>query len=125
MGIVGTITELEGTWLAVEARVNGEPALEVVGQKLSFTGNRFQIRKNGELLYGGCVDLDTSEEISTIEFDQNETDSLFGTRLGIYRWNGDALEICDNAPDMAAHRPNDFSQRNDQGRVWVRFARQH
>ena len=125
MGVVSTITDLEGTWLAVEARVDGEPAQQIVGQRLCFTGDRFQISKNGELLYGGGVTLDALDQRATIDFDQHETDTLAGTWLGIYERDGDVLVICDNAANMACPRPSGFDKRNDRGYVWVRFERQH
>ena len=42
---------LQGTWTATQAERDGKAADDVVGHRLSFTGNRFQIRsKDGKTL---------------------------------------------------------------------------
>ena len=42
---------LQGTWTATKEGRDGKPADEVLGNRLSFSGNRFQIRsKNGNPL---------------------------------------------------------------------------
>jgi hypothetical protein len=38
--------QLEGTWIATKAERDGKAADDVVGHRLSFTGNRFQIQSN-------------------------------------------------------------------------------
>jgi uncharacterized protein (TIGR03067 family) len=46
--------KLQGTWTAAQAERDGQAAEDVVGHRLSFTGNRFQIRsKDGKSLYAG------------------------------------------------------------------------
>jgi uncharacterized protein (TIGR03067 family) len=43
--------QLEGTWIATKAERDGKAADDVVGHRLSFTGNRFQIQsKDGKPL---------------------------------------------------------------------------
>ena len=51
--------KLQGTWTATKAERDGKPADDVVGHRLSFTGNRFQIQsKDGKPLYAGVVRVD-------------------------------------------------------------------
>jgi uncharacterized protein (TIGR03067 family) len=53
--------QLEGTWIATKAERDGKAADDVVGHRLSFTGNRFQIQsKDGKPLYSGTVRVDPS-----------------------------------------------------------------
>jgi uncharacterized protein (TIGR03067 family) len=53
---------LQGTWTATKAERDGKPADEVLGNRLSFRGNRFQIRsKNGNPLYEGTFRLEPSK----------------------------------------------------------------
>jgi uncharacterized protein (TIGR03067 family) len=53
---------LQGTWTATKAGRDGKPADEVLGNRLSFSGNRFQIRsKNGNPLYEGTFRLEPSK----------------------------------------------------------------
>ena len=45
-------TKLQGTWTAAKAERDGKAADEVVGHRLTFTGNSFQIQsKDGKSLY--------------------------------------------------------------------------
>ena len=125
MGFVSKVTDLEGTWLAVEATVGGQAEPKIVGQRFTVAGDHFQIAKNGELLYGGGITVGTGYKLGIVDLDQCETETLSGTWRGIYRREGDALEICDNALRMEGPRPHGFGQRNDEGHVWVRFQRQH
>ena len=51
--------KLQGTWMATRAERDGKAADDVVGHRLSFTGNRFQIRStDGKPLYTGTVRVD-------------------------------------------------------------------
>jgi uncharacterized protein (DUF2147 family) len=48
--------KLQGTWTATKAERDGNAADDVVGHRLSFTGNRFQIiSKDGKPLYAGTM----------------------------------------------------------------------
>ena len=121
--MVSAATELEGSWSATEATIDGAPVPKIVGQLLSFKGDRFQIVKDGELLFGGGFSIDPSAKPSSIRFEQNETQTLAGTWLGIYDLAGDRLMICDNAPDMTKPRPEGFGDCAEPGYVLVHFTR--
>ena len=55
--------KLQGTWTATKAERDGKAADDVVGDRLSFTGNGFQIRsKDGKPLYEGTFRVDPSTE---------------------------------------------------------------
>jgi uncharacterized protein (TIGR03067 family) len=116
-------TELEGTWRALDATIAGEPAPQIIGQHLTFDGNRFQIGKEDVLRYGGCFSL--NPDGATIDLVQTETDNLPGVWRGIYKRVGDILVICDNAADMARPRPAGFGQAHEEGYVWAIFTRQN
>jgi uncharacterized protein (TIGR03067 family) len=116
-------TELDGTWLATDATVSGEPASQIVGHRLDFEGDRFRITKYGTPLYGGSFSVDSTASPPAIQFEQTETDTLAGTWLGIYELDADTLAICDNAPDMTKPRPSSFADCTGQGYVSVRFTR--
>ncbi len=116
-------TELEGAWIATDAAVAGIVEPKVVGQRLSFEGDRFQITKEGELLYGGDFRVDAGAQPPTIRFDQNQTDTFAGIWLGIYELAGNELTICDNAPDMTKPPPNDFGDCANAGYVLIHFTR--
>ncbi|MCP4385244.1 MAG: hypothetical protein GY798_28185 [Hyphomicrobiales bacterium] len=116
-------TELEGVWYATDASIGGEPVAKIVGQRLSFTGDRFQITKDGELLFGGGFSVDEGPTPPTIRFDQNETETLRGVWLGIYRRDGAALTLSDNAPDMTKPQPRTFDDCTGDGYVLIHYTR--
>ena len=52
-------TVLEGSWNATRAERDGKAADDVVGHRLAFAGNRFEIRSNdGKTLYAGTFRTD-------------------------------------------------------------------
>lgn len=119
----GGHSELEGAWVAQEAKIAGEEAPQVVGQHLSFLGSRFNVTKDGGLLYGGAFAVDPAATQPTIDFDQNETTAFAGVWRGIYTLAGDQLTICDNSPDMTKPRPRTFVDGAAAGYIVVRFRR--
>jgi uncharacterized protein (TIGR03067 family) len=65
--------KLQGTWTATKAERDGKAADDVVGHRLSFTGNRFQIQsKEGKPLYAGTVRVDPSAKPAAIDFEHTE-----------------------------------------------------
>jgi uncharacterized protein (TIGR03067 family) len=114
---------LEGAWTATKAERDGKAANDLVGHRLSFTGNRFEIRsKDGKTLFAGTVRMDPGAKPAAIDFENMEKD-LKGQWKGIYALKGDTLIICDNAPNMARDRPAAFEARSGSGYVCVTFAR--
>ena len=123
-GRAGMKSALEGKWRVVDATISGAAAPQIIGQRLKFSGHRFQITKDGELRHGGTFGLEPAASPPAIEFHQNETDRLAGVWLGIYEMKGDKLTICDNAPDMEQPRPKGFGDGAKAGYVVVQFRRE-
>jgi uncharacterized protein (TIGR03067 family) len=115
--------ELQGTWTATKAERDGKAADDVVGHRLSFTGNRFQIlSKDGKPLYAGTVRVNPSAKPWTIDFDH--TEALKGkTWKGIYVLDGDTLTICDDAPNLDQRRPVSFETKSGSGYELITFKR--
>ena len=54
-----TAKMLEGTWTAIKAERDGKSAADVLGHRLFFTGNRFQIfSKDARVVYEGTFRAD-------------------------------------------------------------------
>ena len=70
--------KLQGSWQAVAAERNGAPAPDVVGHRLVFTEDRFQITREGKRLYGGTYAADPSAQPARINFRQEEGSGLSG-----------------------------------------------
>src|SRR5215475_10362729 len=65
--------KLQGSWTATKAEQDGKAADDVVGHRLSFTGNRFQIQsKDNKPLYAGTVRVDPSAKPAAIDFAHTE-----------------------------------------------------
>jgi len=85
--------QLEGTWIATKAERDGKAADDLVGHRLSFAGNRFQIEsKDGKPLYAGTVRVDPSARPAAIDFEHTEGVSSFAS-LAILRANVFSLSI--------------------------------
>lgn len=120
----GGAAPLEGTWLATQAERDGKAADDVVGHRLSFTGNRFRILSaDGRLLYEGTYRVDANPKPAAIDFRHTQGKLKSKTWKGIYALQGDALMICDNAPDLDRPRPAAFGAARASGYVSITFKR--
>ena len=116
--------KLQGTWDATKADRDGKAAEDVVGHRLSFTGNRFEIRsKDGKPLYEGTFRVYPSMKPAAIDFEHTEGALKGKAWKGIYALDGDTLLECDNAPDLAIGRPAAFAAKPGSGHVFITFKR--
>jgi uncharacterized protein (TIGR03067 family) len=116
--------KLQGPWTATRAERDGQAADDVVGHRLSFTGNRFQIQsKDGKPLYTGAVRVDPRAKPAAIDFEHAEGALKGKAWKGIYALDGDTLTICDNAPNLDKSRPAAFEAKRGSGYVLITFKR--
>jgi uncharacterized protein (TIGR03067 family) len=117
--------KLQGTWTATKAERDGKAADDVVGHRLSFTGNRFQLRsKDGKLLYEGTFRVDPSAKPAAIDFEHTEGALKGKAWKGIYALDGDTLTTCDNAPNLGKGRPAALEAKRGSGYVLITFKRE-
>jgi uncharacterized protein (TIGR03067 family) len=117
-------TKLQGTWTTTRAVREGKPADDIVGNRLSMTGNRFEIRtKDGKILYGGTFSADPTTKPATFDFEHTKG-ILKGTKWkGIFALDGDTLTTCDNGPDPNASRPVALQAKAGSGHILIIFKR--
>jgi uncharacterized protein (TIGR03067 family) len=116
--------KLQGSWTATKAERDGKAADDVVGNRLSFTGSRFQIQsKDSKPLYAGTVRVDSSAKPAAIDFEHTEGTLKGKAWKGIYALAGDTLTICDNAPNLNKGRPAAFEAKSGSGYVLITFKR--
>ena len=115
---------LAGSWTAVRAERDGAAAPELVGHRLSFAGDRFEIvGPDGRPLYAGTWRGDAADEPARIGFVNDSGEAAGVTWEGIYRLDGGELTVVDDAPDPTAPRPTGFAAGKGSGYVLVVFAR--
>ena len=116
--------KLQGTWVATKAERDGKAADDVVGHRLSFTGDRFQIRsRDGKTLYAGDFRVDAKTKPVAIDFEHTNGGLKGKSWKGIYALDGDTLTTCDNAPDLDKNRPTAFEAKKGSGYVLITFKR--
>jgi uncharacterized protein (TIGR03067 family) len=116
---------LQGSWTATKAERDGKAAADVVGHRLTFAGDRFEIRsKDGRtVVYAGTFRTDQNAKPASIDFVNTEGTDNGKTWRGIYAFDGDTLTTCDNAPNVAKARPTAFEAKSGSGHILVTFAR--
>jgi uncharacterized protein (TIGR03067 family) len=112
---------LKGTWQVLAAQRNARIASDMQDHQLTFSGNRFDIRSQGGVLYQGTFQVDASKKPATIDFRHTAGKAKGQTWRGIYELDGDTLKICDNAADVSKPRPSAFV--SEEGQVLVDFKR--
>ena len=64
---------LQGIWTATTAERDGKAADDVVGHRLSFTGNRFEIKsKDGKTVNAGAFQVNARAKPAAIDFEHTE-----------------------------------------------------
>ena len=116
---------LQGSWTATKAERDGKAAADVVGHRLTFTDDRFEIRsKDGRtVVYTGTFRTDQNAKPASVDFVNTEGKDNGKTWRGIYAFDGDTLTMCDNAPNVAKDRPTAFEAKTGSGHILVTFAR--
>ncbi len=116
--------KLRGSWAATKAERDGKAVDDVVGNRLVFTGNRFQIQaKDGKALYAGTFRVNPGAKPAAIDFEHTEGVFKGKTWKGIYRLDANTLTICDNAPELNKGRPTAFEAKSKSGYVLITFKR--
>ena len=116
--------QLQGAWTATQAERDGKAADDVLGHRLSFTGNRFRIdSKDGKRLYTGTVRVEPRAKPAAIDFEHTDGALKGKAWKGIYALVGDTLTICDNAPNPDKSRPAEFEAKSGSGYVLITFKR--
>jgi uncharacterized protein (TIGR03067 family) len=111
------------TWTAESAERDGAPAPALVGHRLRFTGDRFEIAgADGRLIYTGTYTADATATPARIDFRNDGGDARGQTWEGIWRLDsGGTLTVVDDAPDPASDRPTDFAAPAGSGYVLLVF----
>ena len=103
--------KLQGTWTSTKAERDGKAADDVVGHRLSLTGNRFQIQsEDGKPLYAGTVRVDPSAKPAAIDFEHTGSGEGVAGDLAL---DGDTLSVRQRT------EPGQGPARRVRGNEWV------
>ena len=116
--------KVQGSWTAIKAERDGRAAEDVVGHRLSFASDRFQIRsKDGKPLYAGTFRMDPRTKPAAIDFEHADGALKGKAWKGIYALDSDTLTVCDNAPNLDTGRPAAFEAKSGSGHILITFKR--
>ena len=115
--------KLQGSWAVIAAEEDGKPAERLKGHVLTFAGDRFTITQDGKVLYQGTFTLAPEKKPAAFDFRHTEGLCKGQTWKGIYAQDGDTLKMCDNAPNPARGRPEEFAAKAGSGYVLLTFKR--
>lgn len=119
---IETLRGLEGTWCIERMEVEGAelPAPIFADTRLLIDGDRFRT-ETPEADHEGIFNLDIEGEPAAIDIEFVAGPEAGNRNHGIFRLDGDTLEICLDVNGKA--RPQGFRTAKGSGQVWERFHR--
>jgi len=108
------LKKLQGTWKFVSQEMDGKPAPkdEVGKQTITFTGDKWTVRRDGEVVRGGTHKFDPAKKPAQVDAAVTEGEGKGDTMLGIYELKGDTLRVCFDP--KGKKRPTDFASKSDR-----------
>jgi uncharacterized protein (TIGR03067 family) len=90
------VMKFQGAWTfaSVEAEGKEQPAAEFKTMTVTFTGDKFTVKKGEEVIQVGTQKLDPSRSPKTIDVKVTRGLSQGAVMLGIYEISGDTLRVC-------------------------------
>jgi uncharacterized protein (TIGR03067 family) len=86
----------QGTWTFVKHNEDGKPtpADELKVMTITFEGDKYVIKKGGEVAEAGTQKMDPSKKPAEVDVKVTEGERKGQTLLGIYEMTGDSLKYC-------------------------------
>src|SRR6478735_2724910 len=102
------LKKFQGTWMfeSVEAGGKEVPATEFKGITVTFTGDKYAVKKGDEVFEAATLKLDPSKSPKAFDVTVTEGPNKGAVMLGIYEVGVDTLKIC-FVPD-GKKRPTEF-----------------
>ena len=99
----GQTSEIHGMWTVFSAERVGSPISQFVNARLVFRGDQFGMQRGERRIGEGTYRVDPGKTPKEIDLTDNS-----GTRLGIYKLEGDQLTLCLTEPNRPS-RPTEFT----------------
>jgi uncharacterized protein (TIGR03067 family) len=107
------LKKLEGDWKALKSEDDGRESDG--GNGILIEKDKMRLKIGDRVVFTGTITIDPSAEPKTIDLKYTDGPGVTGmTQRGIYRWDGDKLEICWN-PVGKDERPKKFTTKAAPG----------
>src|SRR5262249_32302296 len=108
------LKQIQGTWKFVSQEMDAKPvaADQLAGMKITFTGDKWSVTKDGKVLQAGTHKFDPTKKPGQVNAMVTEGEDKGNTMLGIYELKGDALKVCFDP--KGKERPTSFTAKAGQ-----------
>jgi uncharacterized protein (TIGR03067 family) len=112
--------KLQGDWKALKYEADGNAGTG--GDPIIIEGDKLSVVIRDRITFVGKIKVDPTADPKTIDMEYVEgPGGVVGKmKLGIYRWDGEKLEVCWN-PDGAKERPKKFTTKAATGKGFHYF----
>jgi uncharacterized protein (TIGR03067 family) len=119
----GDLDRLQGTWVLVQMKREGEdvPAEDLKGSTAAYEGNRITLRDGDRVRRRGIVTLDPTRKPKAINTWDQDGPYEDQTVPGIYELDGDTLRLCFSRP--GSERPKEFTTKTAPGVLFCVYKR--
>jgi uncharacterized protein (TIGR03067 family) len=108
------LKKLQGDWKPLKSEDDGR--VMTGGDPIIVEGDKLSLVIRDRITFVGRVKLDPRADPRTIDWEITEGPGVVGkTYRGIYRWDGEKLEVC-WSPVGAAERPRKFTTKPTAGK---------
>ena len=103
------LKKFQGTWTFVSVEVGGKvvPAAEFKGVTVTFEGDKYTVKKGGQVIQAATQKLDPSRSPKALDVTVAEGPNKGAVMLGIYEISGDTLKVCFDPEGKK--RPTEFA----------------
>jgi len=113
------LKKIQGTWRFVSQEMAGKPRPpeEVAKLKITFTGDKWVVREDGNVVQAGTHKLDPTKKPAQVDAAVTEGQDKGSTMLGIYQLEGDTMKVCFDT--QGKERPTSFQAKAGQFAVVI------
>jgi uncharacterized protein (TIGR03067 family) len=111
------LAQIQGTWRYVAVVTDGKktPAEELKGVTITFTGDKWVVRKGDKTVLAGTQKLDPDKKPAQVDAVTTEGLGKEAMMLGIYELKGETLRMCFD--QQGKERPTSFTPKAGQFQV--------
>ena len=106
------LKKIQGAWKFVSQEMDGKtlPKEEVEKRRITFTGDKWTVRRDGKVVQAGTHKFDPTKKPPQVDAAVTEGEDKDSTMLGIYELKEDTLKVCFDV--KGKERPKDFTSKD-------------